>query len=96
MFTIIYEFEIKPGTDVAFYNTWQKMTQIIQENNVGSYGGALHKMGDNIYQSHAQWESQNAWENMKDMDELGYGYLTEQFRSMIVSAGVIRLGEQDK
>ena len=91
MFTVVYEFKIKSGTDVAFHNTWQKMTQIIQDNHVGSYGATLIKIDDNTYQSHAKWESQEAWENIKDMDEMGYGYLTEQFREMIVSASVVSL-----
>ena len=92
MFTVVYEFKIKSGTDIAFHNTWQKMTQIIQDNNVGSYGATLTKIDDDTYQSHAKWESQDAWENIKDMDEMGYGYLTEQFREMIISASVLSLG----
>ena len=91
MFTVIYEFKIKQGTDVQFNETWQKMTQIIRDNNVGSYGATLTKTADDTYQSHARWQSQEAWQNMKDFEEIGYGYVTEEFRGMVISAQVISL-----
>jgi len=62
MFTVIYEFKIKPGSEKAFEKSWRDLTNLIY-NYEGSLGSRLHKLNDEIYLAYAQWPDRVTWVN---------------------------------
>lgn len=61
MFTVIYEFLIKKGTDSEFRKAWIDHTEFVYAHR-GSLGSRLHTTDtDNTYVAYAQWPSRELW-----------------------------------
>ena len=54
MHCVIYSFEVKPGHDEAFRQSWADMTELIYQYE-GSLGSRLHKEAEGHYIAYAQW-----------------------------------------
>lgn len=62
MFCVIYEFEVKPGCNGVFEQSWADFTEAIYRVR-GSLGSRLHKTDDDkIYVAYAQWPSRKLFE----------------------------------
>jgi heme-degrading monooxygenase HmoA len=61
MIAAIYQFDVKPGQDKVFIESWKFLTESIYEHR-GSLGSRLHKNGDGTYVAYAQWPSARQFE----------------------------------
>ena len=61
MFSVIYTFEVKPGSENDFVKAWSALTQLIKEH-AGSGGSRLHKAATGNYVAYAQWPDRQTWE----------------------------------
>lgn len=69
MFAVIYTFEVLPGKDDNFIETWCVLTKLIKQYD-GSYGSRLHLNNDGKYIAYALWETKKVWEQCrKDLSE---------------------------
>lgn len=65
MFIALYEFQVKPGREAEFRQTWLKTTIGIYRQ-YGSLGSRLHSTAEpGIYVGYAQWSSRSAWADEK-------------------------------
>ena len=62
MFVVIYEFEVKQGSEKQFKSSWLKLTEGIYKQ-LGSLGSRLHHSEGNIYMAYAQWPDKKKWES---------------------------------
>lgn len=62
MFAVIYSFEVKPGLDEQFRESWRGLTELIYQYE-GSLGSRLHHAGGPLYIAYAQWPDRATWEN---------------------------------
>jgi quinol monooxygenase YgiN len=54
MHCVIYSFEVIPGMEDQFFQSWADMTDLIYQYE-GSLGSRLHKEADGRYIAYAQW-----------------------------------------
>ena len=66
MFTVIYEFRLKPGEKENFIRAWTELTLLIRKHE-GSLGSRLHRSSEEVFIAYAQWPDRSAWENSGDM-----------------------------
>jgi heme-degrading monooxygenase HmoA len=61
MFSVIYSFQVKPGCEQDFIDSWAELTELIYQYE-GSLGSRLHKKGDLHYIAYAQWPDKETWQ----------------------------------
>lgn len=63
MFTVIYRFQIIPGRDSEFRESWSELTKLIRKHR-NSLGSRLHKSElENEFIAYAQWPDKATWES---------------------------------
>lgn len=62
MFIAIYQFEVFPGKEEPFKESWRALTELILKYE-DSLGSRLHQENNQIYIAYAQWDSREQWEN---------------------------------
>lgn len=62
MFSVIYQFEVKPDSKDSFESSWKELTHLIYDY-AGSLGSRLHKKDECSYVAYAQWPNKETWEN---------------------------------
>ncbi len=68
MFTVIYRFEVHPGQEGAFRQSWKALTELILEHR-NSLGSRLHKSDKpHEFIAYAQWHNQTDWETNGNED----------------------------
>ena len=60
MFTVIYRWRVKPGSEDRFVAAWHALTKQIHRVRQ-SYGSRLHRESDGTYCAIALWPSEEAW-----------------------------------
>lgn len=90
MFTVMYEFVIKKGTDNSFKKAWIEHTEYIYAN-CGSLGSRLHTTNvGGTYVAYAQWPNRELWEETAErFHALSPGTLLEM-KKYLVSSLVLR------
>lgn len=74
MFAVIYIFEVKPGKEEQFRESWKGLTNLIYKYE-GSKGSRLHKNKDLEYIAYAQWPNKKRWkESGKNLPEKANEY----------------------
>ncbi len=69
MFIAVYEFNIKPGKEEQFRQSWLKTTQAIFKE-LGSLGSRLHSTDDPLkFVAYAQWPNMDLWANNNGLRE---------------------------
>ncbi|MDQ6929510.1 MAG: antibiotic biosynthesis monooxygenase [Candidatus Eremiobacteraeota bacterium] len=68
MFTVIYQWRIRPELEAEFLRVWHVRTQKIEEH-CGSFGARLHKGDDGTYFSVALWPSREKWETFSQLPD---------------------------
>ena len=61
MFSVIYTFDVKPGSENDFIQSWSTLTELFKEH-AGSGGSRLHKAAAGNYVAYAQWPDRQTWE----------------------------------
>ncbi len=61
MFSVIYTFDVKPGSENDFVEAWSALTELFKEH-AGSGGSRLHKAAAGNYVAYAQWPDRQTWE----------------------------------
>ena len=68
MYTIIYQFKIKPGQTKQFELAWSEFTEAIFRVR-GSLGSRLHKTDDeHLYIAYAQWPSKELFDEVVPLE----------------------------
>ena len=62
VFTVIYQFIVKPNAKTAFIQAWKALTELIY-NHESSLGSRLHLTEDGTYLAYAQWPSKEVWKS---------------------------------
>ena len=62
MFCVIYSFQVKPGFELDFIESWKDLTNLIYQHE-GSLGSRLHKQDELKYIAYAQWPDKETWLN---------------------------------
>ena len=62
MFCVVYKWNVKPGREAEFRDTWRIITKAIFEQH-GSFGSRLHSNEDGSWVAYAQWPDRDHWEN---------------------------------
>ncbi len=65
MFAVIYEFQVKPGQEKIFEDSWTALTELILKHE-GSEGSCLHHVKDQHYLAYARWPTRKRWEDFGD------------------------------
>lgn len=60
MFTVIYRFEIKEGTEEQFRAGWRALTVSLYEE-CGSLGARLHRLDATTFLAYALWPNEDVW-----------------------------------
>ena len=65
MFIVIYTFDVRPGMETIFEQSWAALTELIYryENSLGS---RLHKSKQGKYLAYAQWPDKQTWKKAGD------------------------------
>lgn len=89
MFVVVYEFEIKDGTEAAFREAWLEVTKSIYQH-CGSFGSRLHKSDNpNILVGYAQWPSREQWEKANDLADERYLLFRQKMRECLVRSTTV-------
>jgi len=65
MFCVIYKWNVKPGREDEFRDTWRVITEAIFKQH-GSLGSRMHSNEDGSWIAYAQWPTRDLWENHSD------------------------------
>lgn len=74
MFSVIYKWKLKSGSEETFTEGWKKITELFY-NQYNSKGSRLHKAEDGYYIAYAQWKKKEDWEADKKLSELDKTYM---------------------
>jgi len=87
MFTVVYEFVIKEGSDDKFRDAWVKHTEYVYLTR-GSLGSRLHTTGvAHTYVAYAQWPERKHWaETTEVFRELQPNTLLEMKKHLVESS----------
>ncbi|MCC4263955.1 antibiotic biosynthesis monooxygenase [Oceanimonas baumannii] len=89
MFIVIYEFEIRPGTEPEFRQAWLEVTQAIYQH-CGSFGSRLHTSEQaNMLVGYAQWPSRAQWEKDHQLAEPPYQAARNTMRRCLIQSRVV-------
>ena len=89
MFSAVYEFEIKEGTEASFRTAWLEVTKVIYKN-CGSFGSRLHTSDKpNILVGYAQWPSREQWEKINDITDEAYQSARNEMRNCLVQSKTV-------
>ncbi len=89
MFIVIYEFEIKPGSDELFRAAWLKLTKAIYKD-CGSFGSRLHRTNKpDIFVGYAQWPTESQWTQSSDIIENGHQESFNNMRQYLVKSKTV-------
>ncbi len=86
MFSVIYTFEVKPGSENDFVKAWSALTQLFKEH-AGSGGSRLHKAATGNYVAYAQWPDRQTWEQAAEKLPVEAGSIREKIRESCLSIG---------
>ena len=86
MFSVIYTFEVKPGSENDFVKAWSALTQLFKEH-AGSGGSRLHKAATGNYVAYAQWPDRQTWEQAVEKLPVEAGSIREKIRESCLSIG---------
>ncbi len=64
MFSVIYRFKIKEGSENKFQECWAKVTEEFKSLH-GGLGSCLHASDDNLFVAYARWPDRASWEKEK-------------------------------
>lgn len=65
MFAAIYAFEVKPGHESAFVQSWADLTRLIRTHE-GALGSRLHRGAGQTFIAYAQWPDRETWDRSGD------------------------------
>lgn len=65
MFSVIYSFIVKPGSQKEFEQKWTEATLMFRKH-AGGLGSRLHKKSKNDYIAYAQWPDEKMWLNASE------------------------------
>jgi quinol monooxygenase YgiN len=94
MFTVIYQWKLKPGLEKNFREGWRRVTEATHQH-YGSLGSRLHKAEDGTWVAYAQWPNKELWENFMQsnlvLDEVGSKMMKESIleRNILFKLDVI-------
>ncbi len=84
MFIVVYEFEIKAGTEAIFRKAWLEVTKAIYQH-CGSFGSRLHiSEQPHILVGYAQWPSREQWEKNHRLTDAPYQKARDEMRRCLV------------
>jgi heme-degrading monooxygenase HmoA len=64
MFSVIYRWTLKPGTEERFREAWRTLTEAIRARS-GTSGSRLHRTDDGDFVAYAVWPSRELWESAR-------------------------------
>lgn len=67
MFTVIYQWKVKTGSEEKFKQAWSEVTDEIK-NHHGGLGSRLHQRKDGDFVAYAQWPDEETWAKPKEFD----------------------------
>ena len=89
MFIVVYEFEIKEGTEASFREAWLEVTKAIYEH-CGSFGSRLHTSDrPNILVGYAQWPNRGQWEKDHQLVDERYQKARNEMRNCLVQSTTV-------
>lgn len=89
MFIAVYEFQVKPGQEVAFRQAWQQVTQMLYER-CDSYGSRLHQTDKSgCFVGYAQWPSREQWAASRQLDDDDFISTREVMRDCLESSHTV-------
>lgn len=89
MFIVVYEFEIKDGTEASFREAWLEVTKAIY-GNCGSLGSRLHTSDrPNTLVGYAQWPNREQWEKDHQFADERYQKSRKEMRSCLVRSTTV-------
>ena len=56
---MLYRWRLHPGSEASFVEAWSRLSDLLVQHR-GSLGSRLHRGGDGLWYSYAQWSSANA------------------------------------
>ena len=65
MLGVLYKFQVKPGHEERFIESWKEMTRLIHKHE-GGQGSRLHRNAATEFIAYAQWPDREAWEGAGD------------------------------
>jgi len=84
MFSIIYEFNTKPGFEDRFKVAWLQLTKSIYHLS-GSLGSRLHTAKEpHKFIGYAQWPNKKAWEKDSNIENNGFLEARTKMRECLV------------
>ena len=86
MFSVIYTFEVKPGSENDFVKAWSALTQLFKEH-AGSGGSRLHKAATGNYVAYPQWPDRQTLEQAAEKLPVEAGSIREKIRESCLSIG---------
>ncbi|MCW2776423.1 MAG: Antibiotic biosynthesis monooxygenase [Frankiales bacterium] len=54
MFTAVYRWRLRPGSEAQFVEGWERVTRAVHAQ-CGSYGSRLHRCTDGTWLAYARW-----------------------------------------
>lgn len=89
MFIVVYEFEIKDGSEITFREAWREVTKGIYQC-CGSFGSRLHVSDKpNILVGYAQWPSREQWEKNNELTDKYYQQARERMRACLIQSRTV-------
>jgi heme-degrading monooxygenase HmoA len=58
-FIVLYRWRLHPGSEASFIEAWSRVSDALRSER-GSLGSRLHRGGDGLWYSYAQWPSVTA------------------------------------
>ena len=86
MFSVIYTFDVKPGSENDFVEAWSALTELFKEH-AGSGGSRLHKAAAGNYVAYAQWPDRQTWEQAPEKLPVEAGPIRENMRESCLNIG---------
>ena len=56
---MLYRWTLHPGSEASFVEAWSRLSDLLVQHR-GSLGSRLHRGGDGLWYSYAQWPSADA------------------------------------
>ncbi|WP_371378225.1 antibiotic biosynthesis monooxygenase [Thalassotalea aquiviva] len=89
MFIAIYEFEIKPGSELKFRQAWLSLTKLIYQQ-CGSLGSRLHYSDkSHVMVGYAQWPSEAQWAKDHNVSDRLFELARQQMGECLVQSKVV-------
>ncbi|MCC4265045.1 antibiotic biosynthesis monooxygenase [Oceanimonas baumannii] len=89
MFIVVYEFEIKEGTETVFRESWLEVTKAIYKH-CGSFGSRLHQSDvAHFFVGYAQWPSREQWEKDHVITDELYKVSRQKMRDCLLESKVV-------